>query len=232
MHPINILFWSCFMLGGGYMVLTLLMGGLSHAAGHMGHVGHSLHLPHSSGGHHISGHAGGPAHTGNAGHLHGHHANGHPHGGQEHGDHQPAETEGGGFNILQYLNPTFISCFLFGFGGLGALSQFLGLPPTTGFICASAGGLGLYVFAYLFVAKMFAGSEATSHNIREELVGTRARVTAPIAGLRPGMVSYEVGGSRQLLRAITDDEEPIPTGATVRIRKIDNHTAHVMRIDQ
>jgi membrane protein implicated in regulation of membrane protease activity len=232
LHPLNILFWSCFMLGGGYMVLTLLMGGLSHAVGHIGHVGHSLHLPHSSGGHQISGHVGDAGHAGpgpSHGSGQGHHADGHHHGGNQHGEQM---GEGGGFNILEYLNPTFISSFLFGFGGLGALGQFLGLPPSTSLICASAGGLGLYAFAYLFVAKVFATSQATSHNVREELVGTRARVTAPIAGLQPGMVSYEVGGSRQLLRAITDDEEPIPTGATVRIRKIDNHTAHVMRIDQ
>ena len=80
-------------------------------------------------------------------------------------------------------------------------------------------------------AEIFGAGEATSHNRRESVVGLRASVTAPIEGARPGMVSYTVSGARQSLRAITEDEEPIPMGATVRIRKIDQNTALVMRID-
>ena len=66
---------------------------------------------------------------------------------------------------------------------------------------------------------------------RDELVGLRAHVIAPIAGSQPGMISYTAAGSRQSIRAITDEDESIPNGVVVRIRRIENHTAHVTRID-
>lgn len=88
------------------------------------------------------------------------------------------------------------------------------------------------MIAYMIITRFFGASEGSSHNKREELVGTRAQVTALITGATPGMVTYVVGGSRQSLRAVTDDEEPIPVGATVRIRRIESHTARVIRIDQ
>ena len=223
MHPLDILFWTCLMLGGGFMVATLLMGGLSHAAGHFGHAVHSahLHLPHNgvSHGHAVS--------HGDVGHAH----NGHAQHGGHHGSGAEVEEGTGGFSILQYINPTFLAAFFFGFGSIGLISRWMSFPPANSAIVAAAGGLALYVLAYLFVLKVFVGSEATSHNRREELIGVRANVTAPIAGEQPGMISYVVGGSRQSIRAITEDEEAIPTGSAVRIRKIDENTAVVMRLD-
>ena len=139
--------------------------------------------------------------------------------------------DGDGFSLLQYVNPMSIAGFLFGFGGSGVMSRGLGAQPNTSLWFATAGGFGLWMIACLTIIRMFAAAGGTSHNIREQLVGVRANVTAPIAGSTPGMVSYVVAGSRQSLRAITEDEEPIPVGATVRIRRIDNHTAQVMRID-
>jgi membrane protein implicated in regulation of membrane protease activity len=129
------------------------------------------------------------------------------------------------------VNPTFLSCLLFGFGGLGVLCRFLKMETQQSLIWAAAGGLGFYMFAYMFVGKVFGAGTATSHNRRDSLVGLRAQVTAPIDGSRPGMVSYTVSGARQSLRAITDDEEAIPSGAMVRIRKVEANTVHVMRID-
>src|SRR2546430_8529729 len=58
LHPIDILFWACLMLGGVYTVFNLLMGGLTHAAGHVSHVGHALHIPHVPD---LAGHVGGHA---------------------------------------------------------------------------------------------------------------------------------------------------------------------------
>jgi membrane protein implicated in regulation of membrane protease activity len=225
MHPLDILFWSCLMLGGAYTLITLLMGGLSHAH----HVGDALHVSDLGGHHHADfGHV-------DAGHVHAGHVDvhaGHAHGDAHHADHHADTSESGGrLNLLQYLNPMSVAGFLLGFGGVGIICRNLGLPPPTSLVCGLAAGSGLWLMAYLLVTRMFGAAEGTSHNRREDLIGYRAQVTAPIAGQRPGMVAYTVAGSRQSLRAVTDDEEPIPNGAVVRIRRIEGSTAHVVRID-
>lgn len=251
MHPLDIFYLACLMLGGVYTLVTLFMGGLSHAAGHLGHT---IHLPGLDQGHHI-GDAAGHIHVGHAGHhvdaghapAHGHApASGHAHGHADgthtesrgdlahlhpHADHA-IDGEGGGFNLLQYLNPMSVAGFLLGFGGAGFLSHTLGAHTTASLLFAGAGGWGLWLMAYLIVTRVFARAGGTSHNKREDIVGLRANVIAPITGAQPGTVSYIVGGTRQSLRAISEDEELIPVGSTVRIRKVDANTAHVMRIDQ
>src|SRR5207247_106701 len=93
-------------------------------------------------------------------------------------------------------------------------------------------GSGLWLMAYLIASRIFATAGGTSQNRREELIGRRGHVAAPIQGSHAGTVTYVVRGTRQSLPAVTDDEEPIPVGAAVRIRRIENNTAHVMRIDE
>lgn len=251
MHPIDIIYWICLALGGMYTVITVLMGGLSHVAGHAGEIGHALHLPQLT--HH------GPAgHVGPAAIDHGSHAGSHPgvHSGSAHGGHHagnghvhaepgqdgrtgghldvhvhPEHAAGGGFNLLAYLNPMSVAGFLLGFGGAGAASRVLGAPVDASLLYSGAGGLGIYTGAYLILSKLFVNSQASSHTRREEIIGLRAKVTAPISGSLPGMVSYTIAGSRQSVSAITEDEDPIPVGAIVRIRRIEGHRAQVMRID-
>lgn len=237
LHPIDILFWACLMLGGAYTLLNLLMGGLTHAAGHaghaghIGHIGHDLHLPHG----HI-GHAGAHAAHGAAshgGHAHAPHAEGHAHAHGQHGQQGAADLEEPGprIDILAWLNPMAVAGFLLGFGGVGVMARGLGAHPLAASLFGTAGGYGLWLLAYLVITRFFGAAEGTSHYTRQDVIGLRGQVTAPIDGARPGMVACTVAGARQTVRAISDDEEPIPTGATVRIRKIENNTAHVMRIE-
>jgi membrane protein implicated in regulation of membrane protease activity len=229
LHPLDILFWACLFLGGGYTLFTLLMGGFSHAVGHAAHLGDALHIQHIP---ELIQHHGGGAHTGHA------HAGTANHAGPAHGDHhhaqnQHAESEGGRFNLFQYLNPLSLAGFLLGFGGAGVVSGMLfpALPSTVRLMAGGLAGWGLWLVAYLIVTKMFGNAEGSSHNNRQVLIGIRARVSAPIDGSRPGMVSYVVAGTRQSLRAVTEDEEPIPVGAEVRIRRIADNTAWVAQID-
>lgn len=227
LHPLDILFWACLMLGGIYTLFTLVLGGLSDIAGHghaIGHVGDASHVP-DLGGHHTGDFAAGDAGLdvaqGDAGLATDH--------GADHGvgDHH---TEGQ-FHLLAYLNPMSVAGFLLGFGGIGVVSGLLQVPLLARLLYAVAGGGGLWLMAYLLITRMFGRAGGTSHTRREDLVGVRGQVTAPIARSQPGMVSYTVAGTRQSVRAITDEAEPIPTGALVRIRKIENNTAHVVRID-
>jgi len=222
---LDILFWACLMLGGVYTLFTLVMGGVSDLAGHghhVGDVGNVSHVP-DLGEHHAGDFA-----TGNT-------APDAAHGdaslSSDHSVDQGAGDSHGHFNLFAYLNPMSVAGFLMGFGGLGVVSGMLHVPLPARLLYATAGGGGLWLVAYLLIVRMFGRAGGTSHHRREELVGLRAQVTAPIDGAKPGMVCYIVAGTRQSLPAITDDEEAIPIGATVRIRKIENNTACVMRID-
>ena len=239
MHPLDILYWVCLALGGMYTIATVLMGGISHVAGHAGQIGDALHLPQL--GHHVhTGHVVPSAdHAGHTGVPHdgGHTGNGHvaqPQDGRTAGGHMDVHLHpehGGGFSLLSYLNPMSVAGFLLGFGGAGVGARMLGVPIQASLLYSGAGGIGIYTGAYLILSKLFVNSQATSHNRRDQLVGIRAQVTAPIAGSLPGMVSYTIAGSRQSVSAVTEDEEPIPVGAVVRIRRIEGHRVQVMRID-
>lgn len=229
MRSLDILFWACLFLGGGYTLFTLLMGGFSHAIGHAAHLGDMLHVGHVP--ELLQHHQAGATHGGITAHES---YSGHADGTQHHADaHQQAEAEGGRFNLFQYLNPLSVAGFLLGFGGAGIASGLL-MPSLAGSVRVLSGvisGWGLWLVAYLIVTRMFGGAEGTSHNRREDLIGTRAKVSVSISGSNPGMVSYVVAGTRQSLRAVTEDDEPIPVGAEVRIRRITDGTACVMRID-
>ena len=63
------------------------------------------------------------------------------------------------------------------------------------------------------------------------MAGVSGKITANVAGGKPGMVSYVVGGSRQSLPAVSEEEETIPTGSAVRIRRVVNNTAYVVRVE-
>ncbi len=229
MSPLDIIYWSCLMLGGGYTLMTLLTGSLSHAAGHMGHGAHNLHMPH--GGHHFGAHgtsSHAPVHPGtssHAGQLAGHHSDG------SGGDAYEPEAVGARFNIFQLLNIPAISGFLMGFGGIGAVTRSVGFGGKLSLVYAFAAGIGLWVVAWWMITRVFGTAEGTSHNTWDDVIGLRAEVSAPIEGLKPGTVAYTVGGSRQSAKAISEDEALIPKGASVRIRRIENHTAIVSRVD-
>src|SRR2546423_10739928 len=171
LHPLDILFWTCLMLGGAYTLVSLLMGGISHAAGHAGHIGDTLHIPHILGhthtGHADVGHAG-SAHGGQGAHAGHGHAHGHA-GEEASGRHLDihAHTEGGGFSVLQYLNPLSVAGFLLGFGGVGVASRILRAHPMASFLYGCAGGSGMWLVAYLIIARFFGAAGGTSHNLRE-----------------------------------------------------------------
>lgn len=214
MHPLDILFVACLALGGIYTLFTLVMGGL-----------------HDIGGNHFE--AGTTDSTFDASDL-SHdigtdvdlHADGH---GIEHGD---AGGESGHFHFLSYLAPAAVAGFLLGFGGIGFICRMLGVPYIPSALGALTGGLALWLGAYAFITKFVGASQASSHYRRDELVGLRGKVTAPIEGSRPGMVAFNVAGRRQLLRAITEEEDAIPMGANVRIRIIKDNVARVVRLDE
>lgn len=256
LHPIDIVFWMCFLLGAGYTVVVLLMGGLGHLAGHLdasaghighvggdvGHVGHIDtgvgHVGHiDTGAGHI-GHAGADAaHVGHvdAGHAPSNHA--------ElvhslHGPHAPHVSPDAGSDetshqvvLLSYLNPLAVAGFLLGFGGLGVAARASGTAPGVSTGMGIVAGYLLWLAAYLLVTRVFAASEGTSHYRQEDLIGIRGVTTTPVTDHAPGMITCAISGSRQSIRAMAEPGEEIPVGAAVRVRKIEKGTATVTRIE-
>ena len=82
------------------------------------------------------------------------------------------------------------------------------------------------------MTKVFGGAETTSHNTWDDLIGLYAEVTAAIDVGKPGLISFTVAGARQTSKAVSNEEEIIPRGASVRIRKIENHTAIVTPVNE
>lgn len=246
MNTLDIAYWTCMLLGGGYTLVTLMLGGFGHGhggdgahagdAGHAGHVdagAHAGHALHADAGAHAGHtvHADGGTHTAHADHglhmphFHGPHAHGHHGGGHAQGE-EPAAR----IHLLSYLNPMAVAGFLLGFGGTGVLMRSQGASPLASLAGACASGYGLWLAAYLVVTRIFAVAGGTSHFLRDDLVGMAASVTAPIAPGRPGMVCCTVAGSRQSVRAIVDEAcGDIPVGASVRIVRIEAGTARVVR---
>ena len=110
------------------------------------------------------------------------------------------------------------------------MTRMMKVAPGTSALAAGIGGVAMWYSAWFLIAKVFGASEGSSHTRREEVLGMKGTVTAPICGSQPGMIALTVGGSRQQVRAITEEEEPIPVGAQVRIRRLENNTAQVIRL--
>ena len=249
MGPLDIFYVVALLLGGGYSLLSVLMGGVSHVAGYLGNIGGDAmgHVGHVGGdamghvgqvGHGDVGPVGdaGAGHTpgaaGHHGHVdlghHGHHADS-AHHGSDQGDSGDSEDSAGRINLLAYLSPTLLAGLLLGVGTGGVASRMAGAQPAPSLAFAGGGGLLLWGSAYLIVTKLFGGSQASSHVQRDAVVGMPARVVVPIAGSKPGMISLVLAGTHQTLRAISDDGQPIAAGTDVRVRRIVGGTATVTR---
>lgn len=134
-------------------------------------------------------------------------------------------------NILAFLNPTMASSFLVGFGGVGVLSRVTGAGMLPSMAYAGLGGGIFYYSAWWTIVRFFGGAQSSSHTRRRDLIGVRATVTAPIEGSRPGMIAYTLAGSRQVRRAVTYENESLPVGEAVRIRRLTGDSALVSRIE-
>ena len=217
MHPLDILFVACLAFGGIYTLFTLVMGGLHDIGGHADAGDIATHADSTFDASDFS-----HADAGVDMDLHA----------EAHGaDHVDGAGEGSHFNILSYLAPMAVAGFLLGFGGVGTMCRMLGLATGPSVLAALSGGMGMWLGAYLFITKFVGASQASSHYRGDDLVGLRGTVMAPIEGSRPGMVAFNVAGRRQQLRAVTEEEEPIPMGANVRIRIIKDNVARVVRLD-
>ncbi len=231
MTILDAVFLLSLILGGSYMVATLIMGGLQQ-------IGADLVHGVDGGAHDVGafGHDAGTIGAADIGGAHDPGAGALDHGmGMDAGAAADSPGVDAGHHhtsLMAFINPMFVASFFFGFGGVGYLSRLMGLGAGASLGAAAVSGLAIWWSAALLVLHMFGRNQATSHVRQSELAGARGTVTAPIEGKKPGMVSCVSAGTRQTFRAVTEDDESIPTGARVRIRKVENNTALVVRIDK
>ncbi len=126
-----------------------------------------------------------------------------------------------------FLSPYVISTFLVGFGisgytmieaGYGIL---LHLPIALG-IGVTLGGL-----VGLFYHKLRTTWSGTSQTRRRHLLGAQARVSISIPAGKVGEVSLVAAGTRRGLAARSLTGAALPVGTTVRIERLEGHTAIV-----
>jgi membrane protein implicated in regulation of membrane protease activity len=242
MHPLDIVYWTCLLLGGVYMGFNLLMGGVTHVIGHAhgggGGEGAGHIAGHDGGAGHIAGHDGGAGHAvdagghaGPSGHsleaTHGHH--GHDGG---HLEHDGGVEEGiGRASLLAYINPMTLMGLLVGVGGGGVLSRLGGAGVGSSLLFAAGGGASLYYTSWWIICRFFGGAQSSSHGREQDICGIVGKVTAPIMGQSAGTVCITHMGARQSFRAVADGDELIAVGASVRVRRVEKGTAHVIALD-
>jgi len=120
------------------------------------------------------------------------------------------------------LSPTVLCSAITGLGGIG----YLGLHRwDLGVGWSLAAGLGsalvLGGLAFLVMDFMFRTMQSSSHVTSLELVGSKARVQAPIEPHQAGSIVFEAQGSRMTVPAKALDASGIPAGAEVEIKRVD-----------
>ncbi|MCG3136920.1 MAG: hypothetical protein HJJLKODD_00758 [Phycisphaerae bacterium] len=203
------LYLAAVILGGGYVMLSAVMGHL-----HFGYGDHGGDLASDSGdvGHDAGGHDGAAGH--------------HDLAQQTHGVLDVTEDQR---PVFSATSPTTIASFLAGFGGAGLVTaEGYGWPQTYALPVAMLSGL--------LVAKLIMGvfntlgraATGSSHARIGELIGTIAQVITPISGGEPGEISYVLHGSRYSRSARSADGQSIERGTRVTIEALDGSETFVL----
>lgn len=174
--PLSLVFIFCFLLGLGFFLLAILLGGQNHVpSGHL-HV----HLP---GTHHA------PVHMGSHTQAHAPSTGAHSSGGQQ-GAQGTAHL-----SLLAYLNPTSLALFLFGFGFFGYFfHNITNLAVALTLFLAAGGGLAIAALLLMTLNRLFAGSEGSTELDVVDRTGMLGRVSITIPAEGIGEIIYTSPG--------------------------------------
>lgn len=194
--PFSLLFIGSFLFGLLFLIMSALLGSLSH-----GHSGHGLqHASHSGGNTHLHAHSL---------HLHPSH-----HGGTSvlrpgsPTDSRAGQGAQGHYPTLAwYLNPTFIVLFLLGFGFFGYVfhtTTTLALPVAL--ILAAGGGILIAVLLLTLIERLFGDSEGATIQDVSDRTGLLGKVSVTIQQDGLGEIIYtSPGGMRKSVPARSVD---------------------------
>ena len=166
------------ILGGGYVVVSAVLGNFHFSAGGDAGAGDVGHGGVDAGGADVD------ASVGDVGHDVGHDTG------------QVIDATDERRRAFSAFSPTIVASFMVGFGVVGLVLQKGYQWDQVSALPAFGGGL---LFAYLLMAvynKLAAAASGSSHATVRELIGLRAEVTTPIGADSPGEVAYVLKGSR------------------------------------
>jgi hypothetical protein len=206
------LYVGALILGGGYLVFSLLLGGLHGSDA--GDIGADAHAD-IGGDADVGGHDLGSDHGGLADAHHGH----------------DLETIIGGprrKRVIGFASPMVLSLLLACFGLVGfAFLRSVGQETWT-LAPAIAGGLFVALVLVRLVNTLAArATPATAVNVRD-VVGIEANVIVPINPGSVGQVAFIVKGQRCTSAARSQNDKPIARDQAVVITRVEKHTCYVV----
>lgn len=141
--------------------------------------------------------------------------------------------DGGLEHDLDHGGPSFfsvriLSVFVTAFGGLGAVATSYGLPPLPASGVGFASGVFFASLIYCF-ARFLYGQQATTELKAGDLAGETARVIVSIPAGGVGQVRCRIGEQLVDKIARSQDGQPIPENATVRVEEVLGETVVVRR---
>ena len=214
------------ILGGGYVVVSAVLGNFHFSAGGDAGAGDVGHGGVDTGGGDI-GHGGidvggvdvdagvGDVGAGDVGHDTG----------------QIVDATDERRRAFSAFSPTIVASFMVGFGVVGLVLQKGYQWDQISALPACGGGL---LFSYLLMTvynKLAAAASGSSHATVGELIGLRAEVTTPIGADSPGEVAYVLKGSRFSRSARSANGQAIGRGEKVTIEAIEGNKTYVLKAE-
>lgn len=196
-------YWVCLIVGVGYSLVALVMGGAhGHAQG--GGMGHGGDFNHNYG-------MGG-------------------HGGHGQGSAMGHDSSSGTEMVFGPFSPLVIAFFLTCFGGVGVLVA-PHFSPVIAMVLAFFSGIVLaWMLIYSF--NKLLGSLPSSSEIKlSTLVGLQAEVTVALPPTGVGEIAYVAMGSRNVAPAHNETETTIPRFSSVRISRIVGNMFYVVPLE-
>lgn len=120
-----------------------------------------------------------------------------------------------------------IAAFAVGFGVVGYLASRVTSVTTALLLAVAAGGGAALVMRWVVAKSAAMVPEHDTDDERYVLQGHIADVVAPITPGSAGQITFEFGGTRQSLRAVSLDDAAVPTGTEVVIERIEGDLAYV-----
>lgn len=127
---------------------------------------------------------------------------------------------------LSPLSMPMIAAFLSTAGAAGAALTVSGFDTGTASLIAVIAGVGVFLGAFLFVAKFLGDSQSSSIIHEKEYEGKTGTVTETIPEDGVGAIAVTVRGTRYVVTAKSEGPK-IPMGRDVLVKRVDNSIALV-----